>query len=283
MSFRGVLALTAVLFLAPTAENAAGVSYEQKTEAVSGFDATAVTCDRPSRRDVVAGGMRLSAGHDNGYLAGLFPRGAIVGPDSWEAQVNALTPAELTTYVVCMPKGWIEPDGKTELVGPSAAKTLKVPCPGGSAGVTGGGVDMFGDGFQETELLESHPYDGRDADERLDDGWLGRAKNLQAQGKQRIFVQALCAPPRYDGRLRYISQSTGLVTDGVQYTTEAACPRGEPVLGGGFGMDAIPEAVNVHATFPGEEPIDGYSYWRNEFDFFLNESRDVWTYAVCLK
>lgn len=131
---------------------------------------------------------------------------------------------------------------ETKTVEAGGAAAVKVSCPAGTQ-VSGGGF-IEADAFQ-SYLNSSYPIDGGDRGSRPDDGWKVRVRNSTA-GSGKATVEARCV--QFDPS--YLVGGQFLIPPGVTITTDAACPTGAHVVGGGVRLggaasEAHPVAMNL--------------------------------------
>ena len=243
-----------------------------------------VECSDPSQTLPLSGGVEVTPGHNNSYLKGsdisLAPGG---GVDGWAGWTNAQAPVSVTVHVACTKADVIYAFGDRQIQ-PSSVGTIKARCPRGTGTeVAGGGFNSSITGFGTVEALASMPFDGRDADHRPNDGWRVKLKNLTVSQAFTGGATATCVGGNLAKALRYFRTEITLISDGVQYGAYASCRGEQEIVGGGFEVGPIPEAVNVHSSYMVDGGMSGIDedLWWNQFDSFSNETQYASSYAVC--
>jgi hypothetical protein len=115
--------------------------------------------------------------------------------------------------------------GMLKPVGPSEQVSQRVPCPDGLR-VVGGGAYTSGSSLED-EVSDSAPFDGKDADAKPDDGWIGAVNGGGEPEEMRTW--AICTDAI---KLSYSSALAQPVSFGGE--AEAPCPAGQDPVGGGM-------------------------------------------------
>ena len=129
--------------------------------------------------------------------------------------------------------------GKFKPVGPSEQISQKVRCPDGLR-VAGGGAYTTGSSLED-EVSDSAPLDGKDADAKPDDGWIGAVNG--GGGPEAMRTWAICTD---EIKLSYSSAPAQSVSSGAEIT--APCPAGQEPVGGGMRVKGLTTTSPLKAS-----------------------------------
>jgi hypothetical protein len=239
-----ILALAALAGASPAAADTdlgtvGGLNYisenSQPVAAGGGEDAEA---DCPSGTHVVGGGAEVGGNAADSHLNTIYPfDGADANPapdDGWASHFWNAAGVTKSVYVVAVCKqGKARYRSSAGNVKPGRARTLKARCPEGTH-VSGGGVYTDGS-IQSAYVNSSYPYDGPDAGDAPDDGWKGRAYNLDPVA-QRMTVHAICGA----NKPRYETVGPVVIDSSAGVGSQAECPDSRHITAGGIRLGAAP-------------------------------------------
>jgi hypothetical protein len=140
--------------------------------------------------------------------------------------------------------------------------------------IGGGGYGTAGYGGQR--LVESAPFDSKDAGKKPDDGWRATYDNVAptSSAPQSAYAYAMCAPL---GGLDFVSKSFD-VKKGSRGRASVGCPKHEWVLGGGLSQDgARGNELTVTSLYDGSTD----KAWTARLDNVGGEKIHAHAYGIC--
>lgn len=157
-------------------------------------------------------------------------------------------------------------------------KSVVAKCPKGTR-VIGGGAQVLDDSGA-SRLVGSHPFDGRDADRKPDDGWRAVATNLTPVGTH-LNVWAVCDEAK-GFAYRYVKSKAKLPAG--QMTVIASCAATESVAGGGALIKGKAAHLHLVMSHPADDLIrDGTpdNGWSATGENNTTRTYELSTWAIC--
>lgn len=158
--------------------------------------------------------------------------------------------------------------GKFKPVGPGEQVSQKVRCPDGLR-VSGGGVYTTGASLED-EVSDSAPFDGKDADAKPDDGWIGAVNGGAEPEAMRTW--AICTDAI---KLSYSSVPAQPVSFGGEAT--APCRAGHDPVGGGMRVKGKTTTSPLKASIRNGFVIG----WESSAINVLDPPNAATGYAIC--
>jgi hypothetical protein len=251
----GVAIATVALGAVLTASAGAAVVHVTDDQTFTGPGSLKVAC--PSGMGVLSGGMGTVNGYGGILLTGSYPYD---GPDKdsapddgWkvdvtnrgglEVEVDALCSKQKVKYVHEAFKFPRFNDG-----------TGSVACPSGTHIISGGG--------RAGTLIGLLPGDGKDSDKKPDDKFTVHTES-GATGKTKGVAWATCGK----AKVRYVTTKTAPIGSHTESDeSDALCPAGSVVLGGGAGMNVGHRDGAINSLFPRVDEIQAWGAYLDNYD-----------------
>jgi hypothetical protein len=281
----------AALGLAPHPKGSSPLEYTSETTSLApGQQGTVqpVSCDFPGVK-LAGGGVGWAGTNSSSLEVATSAPGDDSDDDNgkpddiWVGYGNNETAgnAPLVVHVICAEGLKLGYEMRKAKVGNNDVTTRKVRCEDGTR-AAGGGVYISGSELG-VEVPSLGPFDGSDADNKPDDGYVSSAASDNS-GRERATFYAICAK---QVQLAYKRHTEKLPPNVVSSAPTASCPKDAQVIGGGVRISKPSLNTVVSATQPGDAVQDVDSipddYWIGYAFNLGTGERKVTVDAICLK
>jgi len=271
----GVLAAgVAALAVAAPAGAGAGpapmVSHIEINDTFSGNGSIKAPC--PDGTHVIAGGMGTFNGYGGILLLGSYPYDGSdkdhTPDDGWKVDVTNRGGLETAANALCssLKVEYVDEDFKFPRFDDG---TGSATCPKGTHIISGGG--------DAGTLIGLLPGDGKDSGKVPDDKFTVHTES-GASGRTKGTAWAVCGKTK----VKYVTAKTGPIGPHHESSeTDADCPSGSTVLGGGAGMNVGHRDGAINSLFPRVDSEVGWGSYLDNYDGANENSGKV--IAVCTK
>ncbi|MFG3391757.1 hypothetical protein [Streptomyces parvus] len=244
-----------------SAPQAAVVSAAVAPTLVTGPEGRQSDAKCPAGTTVMGGGYqatRFARANGGSVYDYLIANGPVAEDNSWRARMLKDT-STVVAYALCAPS-----EQGYRIAAGVSGKQSDATCPAGT-GVVGGGYGMQ----SFVRANGGTVYDYATANGPVAEGNSWRARMLHDNG--RITASAICAPDNVGYRI-----ATGV--SGKQ--SDATCPAGTGVVGGGYGIQSFVRARGgtLYDSLTANGPVAEGNSWRARM---LHDSGRVTAIAVC--